>query len=357
MVPAPVAAPPFRVKLLFWLLLGALSVILAEVVSFSSPFAFFDLWGLLVVYPLYTVHVLVLAYIIFRRHRVTLHSLLLAGAILGMYEAYLTKVLWSPTWGEMPWVMGGLYLGQTAILVLFWHPLMAFALPVVVAENAFTSTTETADLLPGLIQKVRQSPRGRWLLVAGFALFCALPAATNAPSPAVALLSAAAASVFFGGLCLLWWRLAQRQGYTFRSLLPNSREAAVLIGLLLVVYLWQGAFIRPEALPRTVGPHLTVWAIYLVLFGLLYLNVRRAPRYAALEAVGAHPLPWRSLLLFAIVYGLASALGVLVKPVAFIGVITFWALCPSLGLVVLVQAILIAIGVKRNEKLDSADHL
>ena len=33
---------PRRVKLLFWLLLGALSVILAEVVSFASPFPFFD---------------------------------------------------------------------------------------------------------------------------------------------------------------------------------------------------------------------------------------------------------------------------------------------------------------------------
>jgi len=36
-------------KLLFWGILGALSVLFAEVTVGSSPFAFFDAWGLLVV--------------------------------------------------------------------------------------------------------------------------------------------------------------------------------------------------------------------------------------------------------------------------------------------------------------------
>lgn len=56
---------PFPIKLLFWLLLGITSVILAEVVSFSSPFPFFDDWGLTAVFPLYALHILVLAWIIF----------------------------------------------------------------------------------------------------------------------------------------------------------------------------------------------------------------------------------------------------------------------------------------------------
>ncbi|MGA2821829.1 MAG: hypothetical protein ABSF61_14420 [Anaerolineales bacterium] len=54
------SATPFRVNLLFWLILSALSVLFAEVTSFSSRFGFFTPWGLLVVLPLYGLHVLVL---------------------------------------------------------------------------------------------------------------------------------------------------------------------------------------------------------------------------------------------------------------------------------------------------------
>jgi hypothetical protein len=350
MVSTPAAAPPFRTKLLFWLLLGALSVILAEVASFSTPFAFFDGWGLLVVFPLYTLHTLVLAYLIFQRHRVTLHSLLLAGAIFGLYEAYITKVLWNPTWGDMPWTAGGLYLGQTAILVLFWHPLMAFSLPLLIAENSFTSTAETAGLLPGPIQKIGQSPRGRWLLIAGFAVFCGLPAAVNSPSAATSLLAVLAASLVFGALCLVWQRVAQHQGYSFRSLLPSRREATILLGLLLANYLWQGVLIRPEALPRTLGPHVTVWGAYLCLFGLLYLNIRRAPDYIEPISITPRPFPWRYCLVFGAVFALTAALGTLAKGLAIIGVVLSWLVCPSLGLLILAQSALIALGVNQPER-------
>jgi len=89
-----------NLNILFWVLWGAISVILTEVVSFSSPFPFFTLWGVLVVFPLYTLHVLVLSWLIFRPKRLNLNILFLAGALLGMCEAYVTKVLWKPTWGD-----------------------------------------------------------------------------------------------------------------------------------------------------------------------------------------------------------------------------------------------------------------
>src|SRR5689334_7015492 len=91
--------PLLRTKIIFWILLGVLSVIFAEVVSYSSPSPFFDAWVMLFTYPLYTLQTLVLASLIFRKHRVSWHILFLAGAIFGMYEAYVTKVLWNPTWG------------------------------------------------------------------------------------------------------------------------------------------------------------------------------------------------------------------------------------------------------------------
>ena len=84
-----------KAKYLFWLIMGALSTVLAEVVAGSSPFPFFDAWGILVVFPLYTLHILVLSYIVFRKCVPTLKNLFLAGALFGLYEAYITKVLWT----------------------------------------------------------------------------------------------------------------------------------------------------------------------------------------------------------------------------------------------------------------------
>jgi hypothetical protein len=100
--------------LLYWLLLGTLSVVLAEGVSFSFPLPFFSLYGLLVVYPLYTLHALVLCSLIFGQKRASIPLLYLAGMLVGLYEAYMTKVLWLPTWGqEWTFIIGGAYMMHT----------------------------------------------------------------------------------------------------------------------------------------------------------------------------------------------------------------------------------------------------
>ena len=50
--------PPKWLKLLFWLILGALSTFFAEVVAGSDPFPYFHPWGILLVCPLYTLRIL-----------------------------------------------------------------------------------------------------------------------------------------------------------------------------------------------------------------------------------------------------------------------------------------------------------
>ncbi|MFB0504573.1 MAG: hypothetical protein ACETWE_12125, partial [Candidatus Bathyarchaeia archaeon] len=53
-------------RLFFWIILGTLSTFFAEVLSGSDLFPFFHWWGLLVTTPLYTLHILVLSYVVFR---------------------------------------------------------------------------------------------------------------------------------------------------------------------------------------------------------------------------------------------------------------------------------------------------
>lgn len=339
----------FFVKLLFWVLLGSLSVILAEVVSFSSPFAFFNAWGILVVFPLYTLHTLVLAFLIFRRKQITLPILFLAGMLFGLYEAYITKVLWNPTWGDTHLMVAGVAVVQTAVLVFFWHPFMAFILPVILAENLFTRSNETFLALPDKIQRILHSRRGRITGLAAFACYCGIYQGTNAPSPWTAVLSGLSAAAVFGVLAFWWLKIQVRHQLTFRQLLPAGKEAAVLAGLLGLLYLLQGIFVRPEALPRTIGPHLTIWVFYAVAILLLLANVKNAPIFNNEIFTPIHPLPftWKWAACFCLVLLLSAAAFTLVKPVAYAAVLISWIGGIGIGLTLLLKSFFITVRKKR----------
>ena len=183
------AAARLRTKLFFWLILGTFSVFLAEVAGGSAPFPFFDAWGLYAVLPLYTLHIVFLSFAVVRpRRRVVFTALFSAGAVFGLYEAYITKVIWDPTWGERGLAVGGVFLAQTAMLVLYWHPFMAFLVPLVAGELLLTSSSDVLDALPGPVRRALRSP---WILIAAVlsAAFIGVSKAVNSPTPGHALVS------------------------------------------------------------------------------------------------------------------------------------------------------------------------
>lgn len=109
---------PLKVRLLFWLLLSVMSVFFAEVVCGSAITGVFSVWGVLVLLPLYGIHVLLLAALAWRNGTPTLTTLWSAGAILGLYEAYITKMLWHHTWGPLQWPVAGVSLYAFVTLVI-----------------------------------------------------------------------------------------------------------------------------------------------------------------------------------------------------------------------------------------------
>ncbi|MCL5270473.1 MAG: hypothetical protein M1457_07980 [bacterium] len=122
------SAPPWRLKLFCWVLLAMFSAVLAEVPAGSSPMLLYHPWGLLVVTPLYGLHLLFFATIVYRWGRPTFFTLFFAGALFGLYEAYITKVLWNPTWTGDYHHLAGLVVEPTLMMTLFWHNWMAFIL-------------------------------------------------------------------------------------------------------------------------------------------------------------------------------------------------------------------------------------
>ncbi len=299
----------FRTKLLFWILLGSLSVAFAEIAAGSSPFPFFDLWGLLVVFPLYSLHILVLSCVVFRMGRPTLQNLFQAGAIFGLYEAYITKVLWTG-WTASGFSVLGVQVVETLVLVFFWHPFMAFILPIVVAGRL---TSGGGAILPPVARRILDSG-AFW---AAAAVLLGLEHALNS-SLALSVLSPLSGFIVLAGLILLWKR-SGGSGYAMTDLLPDRKEFAVLLGLLALLYLLGGLLIRSDAIPG-IASQAAIWALYAVFIGLLAANRNKG---GGAES-GVSGVSLRKAFALAAAFGLSSVIGGLFPPLPLIAVAVVW---------------------------------
>jgi hypothetical protein len=267
--------PSTRMRAFFWLILGSLSVYFAEVVSGSDIFPFYKPVSWILVFPLYTLHTLVLWYVVFRNGRGRLYALFPAGALFGLYEAYITKVIWSPTWNDAPIRLGGVAIVETLLLVLFWHAFMAFIVPLFLAETALTSSREVLTGLPVWARKAlasKAASRLAYILPVVGGLFQSV----GAPTPFDSLASGVLNSAFLIVLTVIWRRKGGER-HRLRDLLPGPKGFRILLVLLGADYLLLGALLRPEEVPG-LGAQATVWVLY-VFFGLLlYAGVRSSGR-------------------------------------------------------------------------------
>ena len=128
------------------LLIGSLSVFFAEVFAGSSHLWFVDVWRLLLTFPLYLAHTVFLLNLAVRTERTSLRQLYFWGMLFGLYESWITKVLWAGYFDSNA-PLFGLFLGvawaEFSTLVLFWHPVMSFILPILTYEVL------SGDYLPG----------------------------------------------------------------------------------------------------------------------------------------------------------------------------------------------------------------
>jgi hypothetical protein len=247
----------------FWLLLGLTSTAFAEVLFPTTPFEPVTLLTFAV--PIYLLHSVVLAAVVYRADRVSYTTLYLAGILLGLYEAYVTKVLWAPI-GDRPTVeVGGLFVFETLGLLFFWHSIVAFVLPVVVIETVATSSSWS--LRPPLVGHRFSRP-----LAVTIAVYLLLFQG-GFGGPIRALLgNTIALTVLLTALFL--WRRTGGHTHEMRALLPSGTTLAALAVALVVVSAGLSAMIRPEEFPTAPLPHFLVLSMYLAAGGLLAVLLR-----------------------------------------------------------------------------------
>jgi hypothetical protein len=303
----------------FWLLLGLTSTAFAEVLF---PTTAFDLATMaLFAVPIYLLHAVVLAGVVYRAERVDYPALYLAGVLLGLYESYVTKVVWAPI-GDRPFVeVGGVYVGETLGLVLFWHPLLAFVLPVTVVEAVATASRRS--LVPPLANH-RHSRAVVLALVGYVALF---QGSLGGPVRSLGGNLVALASLL---AALALWRRSGGHRYTMRALLPRGRTLGVLAATLCGVYVVLGSLIRPRELPTSPWPHLPIVGLYLTAGVMLWVLGRRpGPE----PATGSVQVTWRRILVVAGAFVLGAAmLGLVGSPLSVLVFLAYYAVAVVVGI-------------------------
>ncbi len=242
-------------------------MLFGEVFAGSSRAWFADPWGLLVTFPLYLGHVLLLLMVAIKANRLSLVSLYCLGMVFALYEAALTKVLWAGYWdatGEGFGHFAGISLAEFPMLVFFWHPVMSFILPVVTFQ-----WLTGAELIVDHHRFLRFSS-SKFLL---FVVLAATISSFLASGSGFDALSANAA--FLGSVGLVFVFAKGARGVELSDLLFGRKGSTALIALMALTYVIWFFFVLPERLPSEPIAYLSIGIGYLV---AIYLFLRIKPK-------------------------------------------------------------------------------
>ncbi len=336
---------PLPAKLVFILLAGALSMFFAEVLSGSSVLWFISPWAWLVTFWLYLAHTVLFASLALVFKRTSLTSLYLWGVLFGLYEAWITKVIWAGYMGQAPGA--GTFLGfavvEFPLIVFFWHPVMSFILPVL----SFEALSGENNILPwhrGILAKTKRG----WLLALLVVIIGAVCLSFNAKGDVLATGATIAGSALLIGA--LYWIASKKYGkhFSMGSLRPGKAGMAILIAYLALLYSLTFFFILPERIAPPLTIVLTL-GIYGLVALLLYFKGRDGPVHGEARArIGVFG-PKEMAVLLAALAALATALCLLAPVNGILVVVVYFSLyLASFALLALTIAVVIRSRLKKK---------
>lgn len=236
--------------------------------------------------PLYALHFILLCHLAVKTRRTGWTSLYLLGIVFGLYETWVTKVVWSGYPNESGFAMGGFgpWFGvhETIGLLLFYHAVTSFLLPIAVLSRLFPSFGAAFPIPDWIFGK------GRWAFGRrlGLALIWGLISGHNMPDVGIYLASWLPMLLLLV-LGYLWLRPAAKADPTL-----GRWSLWLSVIWLAAIYIISYKYLRVEEIPP--DPALAITAGFYLVLGLLYwLQPRRETEtHTALESPGNMPLRW-----------------------------------------------------------------
>ena len=247
------------------LLLGALSMLFAEVFSGASQAWFLDPFGVLLTFGLYLAHCLLFLWIAIRAKKISLRQLYILGMAFGLYEAVITKVLWAgymdasgPGFGTIL----GVGLVEFPVLVFFWHPIFSFILPILTFE---VISGEMLVLHRPLLKKTKLKTFLILLSLFGISLFVATGNGFDLSSAWFSVIGTILLVIFFA----IFHKKESLLQFNFKG-----KFFALVCVYLIALYAWSGFNMLPERFPKVIGPYLTILFSYLYV-GFLFAKSKK----------------------------------------------------------------------------------
>jgi hypothetical protein len=255
-------------------LIGWIILICAEVFSGASLGT--GLWHpftLIVTYWLYFAHFFFFTTLATRTGRTSLPSLYLWGVLFGLYESWITKVIWSGYGGDGKLAMGriGPYGFSEISMVFIYHPVASFILPLAVA---CILCPPLRRLFPDLAWFTSQ---GKWARMAGIYMMVSFGIVMGMNSGGPVNLAKNVAVMLAVLLTLSWLARPGLAAPDGRPIVAFGRWGFYGLCLYLaLLYRVMYVKLRPDALP-SVRVQLLTFVFYAVAIAGLWRHRRREP--------------------------------------------------------------------------------
>ena len=318
------------------LLIGLIVLISTEVFSGASlKIGLWHPWTLLVTFWLYFAHFFLFTTLAVWTGRTSFWSLYLWGVLFGLYESWITKVIWFGYGGDGKFVLGNLgpYGFSEISMVFIFHPMMALIFPLAVLCILCPSLRRWFPELAWFTGKSRGARVVRIYLVL---VFGTIVAANSGGATNLALNLAFVVSLL---MLLLRFSRFRLDGSDGRSLVVfGPLGFATLCVYLLLLYGVTYVHLRPEGLPSLAIQSITLAFYALAIVGL-WLHRRRQP-----PASGQVTVDRREsrvvVTLVALVFGLGFLLSIFSNtPMLFLPVVVSFVIWTPLGLLLTMLAL------------------
>lgn len=261
------------------ILIGCLSMFMAEVFAGSSQMWFIDIWSLLVTFWLYLGHLLLFLNLAMRNKRTSIPQLYLWGILFALYESWVTKVLWAGYPGSEGLaiaLVGGIAILEFSTLVFFWHPILAFIMPILVYESFALSNESPLPLEKKIfISHLPYLKKGKKKFLF-FYIFLILTGATILSfNTGYNVVIAAIAIIGSIGLIYLFYKLSNKKNpnsFSIYSLRLGKKGLWIVFIYIALLYLITFFVLLPERIPTSIVPFLVIIGFYIFIGIMLRIS-------------------------------------------------------------------------------------
>ncbi len=308
------------------LLIGILSVTFAEVFSGSAPLWFIDPWGIFVVLPLYWFHTLILLNLAYRFNRTTLPQLYLWGVIFGLYESWMTKVIWGGYMDSTPQfgTVLGFAIGEFMIIALFWHAIFSFIVPILIYEILVLDSVsnEPTRIIPSHYSFLRKTSGNRAWMLFVFVVGAGFLSMSFTLEITGVLISLGLSFIMVAG----FHQIINAKGVhiSIQSLILSKKSLSIVTVLLLLLYIFLLVIVLPERIPGLLTLLLTI-GFYGFIIMLIWISpvdyIKPSPSILPGEALSFRTvyIGFIISLLLSVIFGIFIEISLLIFTLVYLG--------------------------------------